>query len=137
MKTLLIYYSYTGSTRKIAQKIAEEQNAEVLELKEVKKRSKVGAYIAGSFAAMRHKKANLEPFDTYWETFDKIIIAMPIWAGSPAPAMNNIIEHLPKGKEVELYFVSGGGDSKKSCEFYTEMIGLAGAKVVKCEDIKA
>ncbi len=61
---------------------------------------------------MRHKARPIHPLDKNMGDYDKIIIMGPVWAGAPAPAVNGIIDALPKGKRVEFRIVSGGGVSK-------------------------
>lgn len=137
MKTLIIFYSFTGKTRKIATDLAEKENADIIEVKETKKRSTVGAYIFGSFAAMRQKSTEIEDLPCDFSGYDKIIIAMPIWAGFPAPAMNNIISFLPADKEIELIMTSGSGNSSSSEEKTKALIAKKGCHVVKYQDIKS
>jgi flavodoxin len=136
MKTLIIYYSYTGKTRTIAEELAKKESADIVEVKEKKKRSKFNAYIIGSFTAMRQKKADLESFNIDFSEYEKIIIAMPIWAGFPAPAFNNVVELLPNDKTVELIMTSGSGKSTGSAEKSKELVTLRKCTVVKYRDIK-
>ena len=136
MKTLIIYYSYTGKTRTIAEELAKKESADIVEVKEKKKRSKFNAYIIGSFTAMRQKKADLESFNIDFSEYEKIIIAMPIWAGFPAPAFNNVLELLPNDKTVELIMTSGSGKSTGSAEKSKELVTLRKCTVVKYRDIK-
>ena len=136
MKTLIIYYSYTGKTREIAENIAKNEDADIIEVKEIKKRSTFNAYIFGSFAARKQQKAELLDFNSDFSPYNKIIIAMPIWAGYPAPAINNIIDLVPRGKEVELIMVSGGGGSKGSCEKTKALVEEKGAIVVEYKDVR-
>jgi flavodoxin len=136
MKTLVIYYSYTGKTKIIAEELAKKESADIVEVKEKKKRSKFNAYVFGSFAAMRQKKADLEPFNIDFSVYEKIIIAIPIWAGSPAPAFNNIVELLPNDKTVELIMTSGSGKSSGSVEKSKELITLRNCNLVEYRDIK-
>ncbi len=137
MKTLVVYYSYTGKTKKIAEGLAKKESADVIEVKEKKTRSKFNAYVFGSLAARGQKQAGLQPFDADFSAYDTIIIAMPIWAGYPAPAMNTIISLLPTGKKIELIMTSGSGNSKSTCEKIKALIKARGCDVVKYEDIKA
>ena len=137
MKTLVIYYSYTGKTRAVAERIANESAADIIELKDSVPRSKLSAYLRGSFEARGQKKAVLQPFDTDFPAYDKIVIAMPIWAGYPAPAINNVIAALPNGKAVELVMTSGSGSSKDSTEKTKALIAARGCEVVKYQDIKS
>lgn len=137
MKTVVVYYSYTGNTRKLAAKIAKKQGAVLVEVKEKKARSKVGTYVFGSFAAMRQKKSKIEPIKYDLNKFDKIIIAVPVWAGYPAPALNSIIELLPSDKNIELVLSSGSGDSSKSADKTKALISRSGAKSVIYTDVKS
>lgn len=136
MKTLVIYYSFTGKARKAAEGLAKKENAELIEVKEKNPRSKFNAYVFGSLAAIRQKSAEISRLDCDLSLFEKIIIVMPIWAGHPAPAMNNIINLLPDGKEIELVFTSGSGNSSGSAEKTKALIAAKGCKVTKYTDIK-
>ena len=136
MKTVVVYYSYTGNTRKLAAKIAKKQGAVLVEVKEKKARTKIGAYVFGSFAAMRQKKSVIEPIKYDLNKFDKIIIAVPVWAGYPAPALNSIIALLPSDKNVELVLSSGSGDTSKSAEKTKALLSLRGVKTVIYTDVK-
>jgi flavodoxin len=137
MKTLVIYYSYTGKTKRIAEDLAKKESADLIEVKEKKPRSKFNAYVFGSFAARGQKQAELQPFSSDFSAYDKIIIAMPIWAGYPAPAMNTIISLLPKDKKIELIMTSGSGSSQSTSEKTKALIEAKGCTVIKYEDIKA
>lgn len=136
MKTLVIYYSYTGKTKRIAEDTAKKVNADIIELKEKKSRSKFNAYLFGSFAARGQKQAELQHFDPDFSAYDKIIISMPIWAGYPAPPINNIINLLPEGKQIELIMTSGSGSSKGSSDKTKALIEARGCNVVNYKDIK-
>jgi len=135
MKTIITYYSYTGHSKNFAEILAKQEGADILELKDSKPLSKFKAYILGSFAAMCRKPAKLQPHDVNLAEYDKIIIAMPIWAGHPAPAMNNIINSLPGGKEIELIMTSAAGNSP-SREKTIALIEVKSCTVTKYEDMK-
>ena len=64
MKTLVIYYSYTGHTKSKAESIAKEENADIIELKDLKKSSKPSTYLFGSFKAMKRKQTELQDFNS-------------------------------------------------------------------------
>ena len=136
MKTLVIFYSYSGNTLIQAERIAKQESADVIRLRDAKSRSVFATYSAGSFAAMRRKEAKLAGFNTDFSPYDKIVIAMPIWAGHPAPAINNVIACLPEGKEVELIMTSGSGSSAGTAEKTKELIVAKGCRVTSYVDIK-
>jgi len=136
MKTLVIYYSYTGKTKKLAEETAKKENADIIEVKEKKKPSKVKAYVLGSFAARGQKEANLLPYDCDFSAYDKIIIAIPIWAAFPAPPFNNIVKALPSGKDVDLIMTSGSGSSSRTAEQTKKLVEDRGCRVIKYLDVK-
>ena len=110
-ETAVIFYSYTGHTRALAQKKARKLHADLIELKDAKPRSKVNAFIAGSFASLRNQKAALAQPVPDLSGYQKIVLLCPIWAGHLAPPANNVIDALPPRKDVQVFAVSMSGDS--------------------------
>lgn len=136
MKTAVIYYSYTGKTRALAEKKAHKANADIIEIKDKKRRSTVEAYVLGSLAARRQKKTDIAEAAADFSSYEKIIVAVPLWAGFPAPAFNNILELLPNGAEIELILTSGSGNSGGSKEKSIALAAAKGIKIVKYQDVK-
>ena len=136
MKRLALYYSFDEKTRRIAYSKAEELKVDLLlEVKEVKKRSKFNTFIPGIFEAMNMKKSEIEPLDADLNEYGTIIIFMPLWGGYPAPAMNSVIELIPKGKNIELYMTSPNGKSLKSADNTSNELQKRGALVTKYVDV--
>lgn len=137
MKTLVIFYSHTGKTKKVAAERAKKENADLFEVKLKKPYSKLGAYLKGALAAMKQKSVEVSEIKCNFNDYDKIIIAMPIWASFPAPPINNIVKLLPAGKDVELIMISSSGNSAKSSAQTKELVTKQGCKVVGYTDIKS
>lgn len=136
MKTAIIYYSYTGKKKKLAEKKVRKDNADLIEIKEKNRRSTVGAYVVGSLAARRQKKTEIETVFADFSDYDRLIIMVPLWAGFPAPAFNNILELIPPGKEIELIITSGSGNSSASKEKTIALSATKKVRVVKYQDVK-
>lgn len=113
MSTLVIYYSYGGTTQKLAQQLAEERGATLYQVLDQKRPSLFGAFLRCP-AAMAQKNGKILPVDIALADYDDIVVMGPIWAGHPAPPVNNIIRMLPAGKAVELRMISGGGSSNQA-----------------------
>ncbi len=111
MKEIILYYSFTGNTKKYAKKLAKKIGSDIYEITEIRKRSKMNAFIYGCFQALTDRKSKIHPVTVNLNDYEKIIIASPVWAGSPVPAINNIFDILPKGKIVDVVFVSENGVS--------------------------
>ena len=137
MKKLALYFSLNGKTKKIAETKFKDMKAEqLIEIKEIKKRSKFNVMTSGRFEAMRLQKSEIEPLDIDFNDYGTIVIFMPVWGGNPAPVMNSIIELLPKGKEIELYMTSAKGESMKSADNTSNEIQKRGSLVTKYVDLK-
>lgn len=137
MSTLIIFYSYTGKAKKLAETLAAQKGADILELKDEKRPSVFRAYVAGSLAARKQKQATLLPFHADFAAYEQILIIMPVWAGFPAPAFNNVTAALPAGKKVEIIMTSGGGDSGKVRVLAEATLKEKGCELVGFEDVKA
>lgn len=137
MKTLIIYYTFGGATREEAKRLAAERgDATLCEVKEVRKRGILSSFFDGAPKAMKHKASEIQPISAKFTDYDRIVIGAPIWADFPAPAWNAIVALLPKGKEVELFFCSGGGKAEKSMQSNKDMIAAKGCKLIDYRDVK-
>ncbi len=133
MKTIILYYSYSGNTKVLANKKSKELEADIEEIVEVKK----PAMIVGLYRVLRQKKTEIRPIKSQLDSYDKIIIMSPVWGGSPVSPINSLIECLPAGKKVEIIMVSGGGGTKKSAERTKSLVMMKGCDVVGYTDLMA
>ena len=137
MKKIALYYSADEKTKKLAETKSKEWKADLLlEVKEVKQRSKFNRAVSGRFEAMRGKKSDIVSLDVDFNDYGTIMIFMPLWGGHPAPVFNSVIELIPKGKEVELYMTSSNGNSMNSADNTSYEIQKRGSLVTKYVDLK-
>lgn len=118
MKELVVYYSYSGTTRNAAETIAAEKNADVLELEvmlDYPTTSPEMEMVAGAQVFMK-KTPVLKLFQVDMSLYDKVYLGSPVWALSFAPAMRSFIQSgLLKDKTVEMFFTHTGipGNAEK------------------------
>lgn len=112
MKTLIIFYSYGGATKKLAEELAARRGADLVEVKDQKRPGKIGTFLRCP-AAMGQKPGKIQPVSANFAAYQRFVVMGPVWASHPAPPVNNIFQMLPKGSEVEIIMVSGGGSSAK------------------------
>jgi flavodoxin len=136
MKTVIIYYTFGGSTMKEAKRLGEELNAPLIQVKEVSDRSLIASFIPGGMLARSRKSVPIYPSNMDLNDYDRIIIGCPVWAGYPAPAFNAIVEQLPSEKEVELFLCSGGGDTSVSEQETKELLEKKGLKVISYRNVR-
>lgn len=136
MKTIIIYYTFGGSTKKEAERLGTELNVPLCRVMEAHNRSFFAAFVPGGFLAMNRKSVAIRPLNINPNDYDRIIVGCPVWAGYPAPAFNAIVEQLPDGKEVELFLCSGGGDTQKSEQGTKTLIEKKGCTVISYRNVK-
>ena len=136
MKTLVIFYSYTGHTKTIAQQLAAEESADVMEIVDTARPGVLRAYVAGCFAAIRGKSWPIQPQNPDLSAYDRLILLSPVWASNPPPAVNAILDSLPNGKSIAVKMVSAS--RRSNCKARLEAgIKAKGSVLESFEDIKA
>ncbi|MBQ2428024.1 MAG: flavodoxin, partial [Ruminococcus sp.] len=75
MKTVIVYYSLGGFTKKIAQQLAAKTGADLLRLTPVKEYPNEGAkkFIVGGRAAVAGSKPKLQPYHFNAEKYDRVV----------------------------------------------------------------
>ncbi|MFA6142042.1 MAG: flavodoxin [Candidatus Omnitrophota bacterium] len=119
MKSLVTYYSFSGNTDKIARIFAKilgvKGQADIQRLKPVKG---VMTFIGQCAAARRREKPELEAGVKYdVSSYDLVLIASPVWAFVPTPAMNTFLDKASglNGKRIIVVLTSGSGLGVGNC----------------------
>lgn len=136
MKTLILYYSHGGTTRSLAQQLAGETGADLVEVRYKKRPSMLGTIFRGVPAAMGQKPAKTEPITADFAAYERVILMAPVWAGHPAPPFNSMVQALPAGTAVELRLVSAGGDTAAAKDRVVAKVEAQGCTVAAYTDIK-
>ena len=92
MKTLVVYYSRTGKTRFVAEKMASELKADIEEVVDLKNRSGRFGFLRAGYDATRGNETKI------WETkkspsdFELIVVGTPVWNSRPASAISTYLK---------------------------------------------
>ncbi|HNV96826.1 MAG TPA: flavodoxin [bacterium] len=117
-KKLIIFYSFEGNTKFIAEEIQKLTNADILQLK-VKNDIKTHGffkYFWGGKQVFMKKTPELLDYNKNFDEYEKIFIGTPVWVGSYTPAIRSFIsDNKVIGKEL-LFFACFGGDEAKVFE---------------------
>jgi flavodoxin len=130
MKKLVVYYSFDGNTRFIAERIAAATGADLLELKPKKDLQTRGfmKYLWGGRQVVHKETPELETFEYDPAAYDLLFVGTPVWAFTYAPAMRSfLLNHRPSARKVALFCCSGGGPGKTLA---TLKAALAGNEVL-------
>jgi flavodoxin len=111
-KTLVVYYSLEGNTKALAEEVAKELEAELLELKPLKDVSPKGVmkYIWGGRQAMTKALPELASFAKNPQDYEVIVIGTPVWAWTFSPAVRSFLKKAAlNGKKVAYFATHEGG----------------------------
>ncbi len=94
MKTAVVYYSYTGNTRKYVEKIKEYIDCDIIEIKPKNDMTATGfkSYVLGGHKSLIKQKPELMSYKFDSKDYDLIIFASPVWAFTYAPALRSFFE---------------------------------------------
>ena len=90
MKILVIHYSKTGNTKYVAQKIAEQLNAELSEITDKKNRKGKLNFLKSGYESIREKLTEIEVSKKI-DNYNFVIIGSPVWAGKIPPAIRTFL----------------------------------------------
>lgn len=110
MKTSIIYNSYSGNTRGVAEAVHAACGGALIEVVSHEYSSKITAYTIGCYRAMKGMSDPIEPDTIDVSADDIIVIGTPVWAGRATPAINAAVAALTgcRGKKAVIFATSGG-----------------------------
>ncbi len=115
MKGLISYYSRTGNTKKVAEKISERLNIDLERIVDKKNRSGIIGWIKAGYDAKKGNLTEIENLKKKPSNYDFIILGSPIWGGNVTPAIKTYLKNNKDHfKEIIVYFTSKGGEFKKA-----------------------
>ncbi|WP_407424471.1 flavodoxin family protein [Methanobrevibacter sp.] len=109
MKSLVVYYSRTDITKKLAEEIADKVNADIEEIKpKVNYQGKIG-YARGGKDAFREKVIDLETPKYDPQDYDVVYLGTPVWAGKASTPLYSYIRQNGTNFSNVKFFVTAGG----------------------------
>jgi flavodoxin len=122
MKTLVVYYSRTGNTKYVAEKIAENLAADTCEVIDKKSRKGRLGFVRGGYESIRKKLTEIELSKTV-DNYDLLIIGSPVWANGIAPAIRTFInQNNLSNKKIASFVTLKGNDPTKAFDSLKEAI---------------
>jgi len=109
MRALLVYYSRTGHTKKIAEEISKELQCDTDEIIDTVNRSGPGGFLTCGRQATKKELTKIEPAKKDPSQYDIVIIGTPVWALTmSSPVRTYIVENKDKLKRVAFFCTLGG-----------------------------
>ena len=125
MNRLVAYYSLSGNTEDAAKQLAGKLGADLLKLETEKPMPKrfAAQILVGGGQVMMHHIPKLKPLGKDLSGYDEIILGSPIWKSKGVPAINAFLQdEAAAAKVTSLFFLSGGGETKKGLAAITKLL---------------
>lgn len=132
MRTAIVYYSMSGNTKYVADKIAGElrdsDDVDIIRIEPEKAYPDKGArkFLWGGKSVVMGEKPKLQPYEFEAEQYDRIIIGTPVWASSFTPPIRTFIHENPdiQGKTIAVFICFRGGGADKAINRMKKYIGI-------------
>ena len=134
MKALIAYYSLTGTTRKLAQAIADHLKADSEEIIDYNDRSGLWGYFCAGRDAFLKRSTRIGNPSKDPANYDAIIIGTPVWALGITPAVRAYITKYRKSLKKVAFFCSKGGSPNHWA--FADLEKLCGKKPVATLELR-
>jgi flavodoxin len=105
MKSLVIYYTRTGTAKFVAETVAAELGSDIEEVVDLKKRAGPLGWVSAGKDSSREKETPIAQTKRSIADYDLIVIGQPVWAWRPTPAIRTYVKQNDfSGKKVALFF---------------------------------
>ena len=83
-RILVVFFSRSGTTRKLASAIAASLGADLEEICDYSDRRGVGGYIRSLIDAVGKRSVEIVPGGHDVAAYDLVVVGTPVWAGMPS-----------------------------------------------------
>lgn len=140
MKSLVVYYSRTGNTRKLAEELADALGCDVEEIIDTKNRSGIIGWLRSGRDASNQNLTVLKDKINDPSQYDLLIIGTPIWGGHVSTPVRTYIHQNQADFNSVAFFCTASGDKfdgvfndmKELCGVApVETLGVSGKEIKK------
>lgn len=132
MSTLIVYFSFLGNNKLMAENMAKNINADLKAITEPKKRTAFTILLDMIF----NRTPKINPLTIDWDFYDHVILMSPIWNMRLAHPMKSFIQkerkHFPN---YSFASVCGGreGQENSLCRQLTRLVGIPPIAITQFE----
>ena len=124
MSILIVYYSRTGYTKKVAEAMARSSDANLEEIFSKGSRKGLSGYLKSGKEAVRKELAEIEETKNDPSEYDVVIIGTPVWVGNMASPVRTYLNHnLGRFKQVAFFSTQGSTKDQKVFNELREVLG--------------
>jgi flavodoxin len=125
-RILIVYYSRTGYTRKLAREIASAMDADVEPVDDGRDRSGPLGYLRSAIEAGKKKTIDILPPAYDPTRYDLVVLGTPVWVGSLcSPLRSYMAAHKTQLPRVAFFCTQGGSGAQKAFRDMEKLCGQA------------
>ena len=123
-RTLVVFYSRSGTTRRIAEALAEALKCDLEEITEPKPRIGFLGYLRSLLEARRKRPSSIAPNKHDVSSYDLVVIGTPVWAWSlSSPVRAYLMATASQLPEVAFFCTFGARGSESTFAQMTATVG--------------
>jgi flavodoxin len=133
-ETLVVYYSSSGNTQRVAQAIAQSLEADLESIEEVRPTAVdlqgkgLGNFLnmgKAVFGALGDRTAKIKPLQSSTAEYDLVVVGTPVYAGSLAAPVRAFLQQQCEGMKAAAFFCTGDDpDNEKVFVQMEEVCGI-------------
>ncbi len=128
MRTAIVYYSMSGNTAMVAEKLAEALGAGLVEIRPEKAYPDKGVrkFLRGGKSAVMAETPELQPYSFRAEDYDRIVFGFPVWASNIAPPLRTFVRDNMdslRDKKIAAFACQSGNGAEKAFRRLAESLG--------------
>jgi flavodoxin len=113
-RILVVYYSLSGNTERVAEDLAMRLGAVREKIGETGNRRGILGYLRAALDSIRERPADLTGLDQDPRNFSLTLVGTPIWAGKITPAIRTYLRlHRGRFNDVAFFTTSGSTPADK------------------------
>ena len=114
-KILIVYYSRTGTTKKIAEDIKNRINCDIEEINSIQNRFGARGYLLCGKEATLKKPAEIKPTVKNPADYDLVIIGTPVWLWNiSSPIRAYLKQNINRFRKIACFCTMGGSGAKRA-----------------------
>ncbi len=123
MRSLVVFYSRTGNSKFVAEKVATELGADTEEVVDLKNRRGWLGFVIAGYDATRGKLTKIEKTQKSSWDYDLIVVGTPVWNSRLTPAIRTYLkENDFSQKRVALFSTNEGRGSEKTLSMMKSLV---------------
>ena len=123
-RILIVFYSRSGTTRKIAQELARTLRCDLEEITEAKSRTGVFGYMRSATEALLKRPVAIAATQRDVAGYDLVIVGTPVWCASlSSPVRAYLTANAVRLPDVAFFCCLGGSGSESTFAQMTAIVG--------------